>query len=357
MRLAAQAKMGYYPAPERVIPIIARYLKRQREKGLIRLLDPCAGTGAAIKQIGNTICPICPTSPEESRQAETYGIEIDLERGNQAKSILDKCLITDYQNTRISHGSFSLLWLNPPYDWAIRDNDIEKSERYERTFLRDCVCYLRQKGVIVYLIPHRRLDSQIARMLSYRFENISVYRFPEEAYRAFRQLVIFGILKIRPAKDESMAEYLKNCGRFRTTIPFLPETPPQLYEIPLSPGRADFVFRSKDIIPEELEEEIRRYGLFDQVRDMTTPLKMAEKIRPIMPLRHGHLAQILACGLMNGIVWDKDRKNPLIIKGITKKEVRHTMEIEGKCEKHIETDLIKISILAFNRQGEMLTVQ
>ena len=113
MRLAAQAKMGYYPAPDGVIPIIARYLKRQRE-GMIRILDPCAGTGAAIKQIGNAICPISPICPEGNTQAETYGIEIDLERGNQAKSILDKCLITDYQNTRISHGSFSLLWLNPP---------------------------------------------------------------------------------------------------------------------------------------------------------------------------------------------------------------------------------------------------
>ena len=344
MRLAAQAKMGYYPTPEDVTPIIARYLKRQRE-GLIRILDPCAGMGTAVKYTGDIL------------QAETFGIEIDLERGNQAKEILTRCLITDYLSARISHGSFSLLWLNPPYDWATRDSEIEKSERYERTFLRDCVCYLRPKGILVYLIPQRRLDSQIARMLSYRFENISVFRFPEESYKTFRQLVIFGILKIRPAKDETMAEYLKNCGTFRTTVPFLPETPSQIYNVPLSPNRTDFVFRSREIVPEELEEEIRCHGLFDQIRDMTTPLKMAEKIKPIMPLRHGHLAQILACGLMNGIVWGKDRKNPLIIKGITKKEVQHTVEIEGDREKHIETDLIKITIHAFNRQGELLTVQ
>jgi len=35
-RLAAQAKMGFYPTPETVTPVIARYLKRQRD-GLIRL--------------------------------------------------------------------------------------------------------------------------------------------------------------------------------------------------------------------------------------------------------------------------------------------------------------------------------
>lgn len=344
MRLAAQAKMGYYPTPEEITPIITRYLKRKRE-GLIRILDPCAGTGQAIKQTG------------EALQAETYGIEIDLERGSQAKEILTRCLITDYQDTRISHGSFSLLWLNPPYDWATRDSDIEQSERYERTFLRDCVTYLRPRGVLVYLIPQNRLDSQIARMLSYRFEEIRVFRFPEEAYQAFRQLVIFGVLKNRPDKDEVQAEYLKDCGQFKITIPYLPDNPPVVYEVPLTTRKTDFVFRSRDIDPEELEEEIQRYGLFDQIREMTTPLRMAEKIKPIMPLRHGHLAQILACGLMNGIVWDKNRKTPLLIKGITKKEVKQSVEIEGDVEKHIETDLIKITILAFNRRGNLLTIE
>jgi hypothetical protein len=36
MRLSAQAKMGYYPTPEDVTPIIAKSLKRKRED-LIRI--------------------------------------------------------------------------------------------------------------------------------------------------------------------------------------------------------------------------------------------------------------------------------------------------------------------------------
>ena len=347
MRLVGQAKMGYYPTPESVTPIIARYLKRQRE-GLVRILDPCAGAGAAVEQIGDAL------------KAETYGIEVDHERGRRAREILTKCLVTDYQNTRISHGAFSLLWLNPPYDWAARDNDIEMSERYEKTFLRDCVQYLCPRGVLVYLIPQRRLDTRIAGMLSYRFEQISVYRFPEDAYKAFRQVVIFGVLKIMPEQDDAVAEHLKNCGSFLAEAPYLPETPPKVYDVPLSPVLSTgmgFVFRSMDIVPEELEEEIKRYGVFDQIQNMTTPLRMTEKIKPIMPLRHGHLAQILACGLMNGVVWDTEKQNPLLIKGTTKKEVQHTYECNGKQEKHIETDKIKITINAFNRHGDMLTIQ
>lgn len=344
MRLAGQAKMGYYPTPENVTPIIAKYLKRKRE-GLVRILDPCAGMGTAVKDIG------------EGLHAETYGIEVDLNRGNQAKEALTRCLVTDYQNTRISHGAFSLLWLNPPYDWSARGSDIEKSERYERTFLRDCICYLGSKGILVYLIPQKRLDGPIARMLSYRFEEIGVYRFPEEAYKAYRQLVIFGVLKGKPEKDDSVAEHLKRCGNQAIDIPHLPIDPPRIYEIPLSPVRSDFVFRTSEIDPNELDEEIQKQGLFEQLCTMTMPLRMCEKIRPIMPLRIGHLAQIVACGFINGTVWDKDKKNPLLIKGITKKDVRHSVEIDGEREKHIETDVIKIIIHAFNREGELLTIE
>jgi len=336
--------MGYYPTPEIVTPIIAKYLKRQRE-GLIRILDPCAGMGTAVKTIGDSL------------KAETYGIEVDLDRGNQAKEIISKCLVTDYQNTRISHGAFSLLWLNPPYDWAARKNDIEKSERYERTFLRDCVPYLCPKGILVYLIPQKRLDSRIARMLSYRFEEITVHRFPEEAYKSYRQLVILGVLKRKPESDDSTAEHLRICGTQGLAVPCLSSDPPRAYEVPLSPFKSDFLFRSNQIDPNELGEEIQKHGLFDQLRTMTTPLRLCEKIKPIMPLRYGHVAQILACGLMNGIVWDRDKRNPLLVKGITKKEVRQTVEIEGDCEKHIETDVIKITIHAFNREGELLTIE
>lgn len=199
MRLAAQAKMGYYPTPESVTPLILKYLQKKK-KGLIRILDPCAGEGTAIELIGDHL------------QAETYGIEIDLERGQKAKEILTRCLVTDYQDTRISRNSFGLLYLNPPYDWAARD-DIEKSERYERTFLRDCIPYLCPGGVLVYLIPQRRLDGHIARMLSYRFEEISVFRFPKQEYERFKQIVVFGKLKPKPNTDENLAAYLKQCGR------------------------------------------------------------------------------------------------------------------------------------------------
>jgi hypothetical protein len=85
-------------------------------------------------------------------------------------------------------------------------------------------------------------------------------------------------------------------------------------------------------------------------------LTLSQRIKPIMPLRQGHLAQLLACGMMNGVFFNKDGQNPLVVKGITKKEVETRTEYEDGKEKIIETDKIVITINAINQYGEFFTL-
>jgi hypothetical protein len=342
MRLAAQAKMGYYPTPPSVVSLISDVLTRNGT-GKIRLIDPCAGEGSALKQIG------------ESLNAETYGIELDTYRGRKAKEGLTHCLITDYETTRISNQAFSLLYLNPPYDWAIRNDDVSPSERYERTFLRNTIRYLTPNGILAYLIPQSRLDKNIAKILAYRFKDVRVFRFPAEEYESFKQLALFGRLKKRPESDEKLAQYLTDVGHCKVIIPFLDRTECH-FTIPPSPPMKNFLFRTTRIDPQELEIELKQHGLRGKINRMVSPLSLSERIKPIMPLRQGHLAQLLACGLMNGVVYDKDGCNPLIVKGITRKVVETRTEHEAGKERIIETDKIIITINAINERGEIITI-
>ena len=342
MRLAAQAKMGYYPTPQSVISLIADILIRNG-KSNIKLLDPCAGEGTALKQIGEIL------------DAETYGIELDTERGRIAKENLTQCLITDYMATRISNHAFSMLYLNPPYDWAVKNNEVSASERYERTFLRNTLRYLIPNGVLVYLIPQARIDKTIARILAYRFKGVKVFRFPEDEYKAFKQIVLFGVLKKHAKHNEDLAHYLTETGRLKAILPFLDRADCK-YNAPPSPAIKNFLFRTTRIDPGELEIEVRKYGLNGKISRLVKPLTLSERIKPIMPLRQGHLAQLLACGMMNGVVFDKNGRNPLVIKGITRKEVETRTEHEDGKEKIIETDKIVITINAINEYGEFITI-
>ena len=342
MRLAAQAKMGYYPTPASVVSLISDVLVRDGT-GNIRLLDPCAGEGHAIKQIG------------ECLKGETYGIELDKDRGRRARENLTQCLITDYETTRISHQAFSLLYLNPPYDWALKNDEVSARERYERTFLRNTIKYLIPHGILVYLIPQSRLDKGIARILSYRLKDVRVFRFPDEDYRSFKQMVIFGIVKKRPEPDDELGRYLINVGQGQAVIPSL-DNADCIYTVPPSPVVKNFLFRTTRIDPEELALEIEQHGLKGTIDRMVSPLSLSERIQPIMPLRHGHLAQLLACGMMNGVVFDKDGGNPLLVKGNTKKVADIRREHEDGKERVIETDRIVITINAINENGELITI-
>ena len=343
-RLASLARMGYYPTPEELTPLICRHLKRERP-GLIRIFDPCAGEGLALQEIGQHL------------EAKTYGVELDRERAASAKSRLTKCLAADYQTVLASHGFAGLLYLNPPYDWGARLSEIETSERYERAFLRDAVKYLAPGGVLVYLIPLARLDKKIAGILAYRFEDIRLYKFPERLFERFGQIIVFAHLKARPSEDDFTKDYLIEASRGAALVHWLPEKPEYIYQVPVSLHEGKLVFRSSRIDPGELENEILAHGLFPDLESVLNPSGLSDRITALMPLRHGHMAQLIACGFVNGVVFDRQGQNPLVVKGRTKKVVESRVEIEGDVEKHIETQRLVISITAFNRSGELITIK
>ena len=342
MRLAAQAKMGYYPTPPMVVSLITGILVRNGP-GKIRIFDPCAGEGHALKEL------------KDSLQCESYGIEPDTHRGKIARKNMTRCLITDYENSRISNRAFSLLYLNPPYDWSIRNDEVSASERHERTFLRNTIGYLMAGGVLVYLIPQSRLDKTIAKILAYRFGDVRVFRFPDEEYKSFKQVVIFGVLKKKSELDDRLIQYLTEVGESKAIIHSI-ENANCDYAVPCSPAIKNFLFQTIRIDPTELETEIKKYGLNEKVNQMVSPMSLTEKIKPIMPLRHGHLAQLLACGMMNGVVFDKDGDNPLVVKGITRKIVETRTEQDEDKSRIIETDKIVITINAINQNGELITI-
>ncbi len=344
-RLEAISKMGYYPTPEELTLIIAGYLK-PKGAGLIRIFDPCAGEGTALKTVGNHL------------GAETYGIEIDRKRGKLAQQKLTKCIITDYNATHITPKFASLLWLNPPYDWAARSHDLERSERYERTFLKNTVKYLIPGGIMIYLIPIGRLDGTIARMVSYRFEQIRVYKFPQQLFSQFKQIILLGVSKKTALPDEGICERLRDIGAGKITIPFLPENAALTYEVPCSPDlNNNFVFRTSEINPEELEEEIKARGLGQEIQGMTNGPESEGRMVSLMPLRLGHLALVIACGSLRGVVFDQNHENPMVVKGVTKKVVDCKVEREGNIEREIQTDRIVITIYAFNQAGQLITIR
>jgi type I restriction-modification system DNA methylase subunit len=64
-RLESTAKAGYYPTPPPAVERIAALIRpaSHSPRQVVRLLDPCCGTSAALRQLADVI------------DGETYGVE------------------------------------------------------------------------------------------------------------------------------------------------------------------------------------------------------------------------------------------------------------------------------------------
>ena len=75
MRLAAQAKGGFYPTPERVVDLLAELIHTptgyyHRDRETLRILDPCCGAGEALAQLAERM------DAPNAIPIETYGVEL-----------------------------------------------------------------------------------------------------------------------------------------------------------------------------------------------------------------------------------------------------------------------------------------
>lgn len=290
-RFESHYKMGFYPTPNEVVPLIKSFCLFPSAP--FSLLSPGCGTGEAEKAF------------LDGTLGQGYGVELDDERATMAKKNLFKVARGDFARCTISNAVFSVLYLNPPYDWSIESDGI-KGDRQEKIFLRDSHRYLAPGGLLIYLIPQYVLDESIAKMLVYRFEDIEVFRFPGELYDVYKQVVIFAVKKEEPNLDEGYKSDVErlllkaSIGPALTELSML-ESPK--YEIPsFKWGSTVPLFRSGIIDLDDLEEAARHSSLFEKVRYLTSLDSKTITGRPPLDLRSGHVGNMLAAGQLDGEV-------------------------------------------------------
>jgi len=74
------------------------------------------------------------------RRVRRYGIELDAYRAEEARKMLDEVIQGSAFDTHTPVDSFSLVYLNPPYDFEIGE---WKNQRMERLFLEHVARWVR----------------------------------------------------------------------------------------------------------------------------------------------------------------------------------------------------------------------
>lgn len=316
----------HVPTPPEVVERLRRLLLISPS---CHALDPCCGDGTAIQLL----------APDSSR----YGIELEITRAAAAKQRA-RVLNCAMQDARVSHDAFGAVLLNPPYDDSTEG-------RLERVFLDRTTRYLRRGGILILIIKESLYD-HVTWSLRRDYDVIGHWRFPDPYFDgpelAFGQTVLVArrreVQRHREHSEwETFAEQL-GLGQLEP----LPETFDERVHVPA--GCEPRVFISGELSASDLAELVRTSPLSRQMRVPPT----VGCGRPPVSLKQGHIAMVLASGLVNGAYGDGPTRH--VAKGTVVRTARVERAIErtpsgSKVLVETTTDSFAIHVRAMTRDG------
>ena len=335
MRLAAQAKGGFYPTPPRVVELVADLVSvpggyvSYGPYRTLRVLDPCCGAGEAVGQLAERM------AQANGASVETYGVELHRDRAEEAKGRLHRSLAADLFATSIANRAFGLLYLNPPYDYDSED------KRTEHSFLTHCTRYLVEDGLLVFIVPRQRLLVS-ARYLASHYRNLRCWAFPDPERQVFDQVVLMGYRREEPHLDEPAEAQVREWVEGE-----IEELYPHRYPVYKAPTTlaGDVLFTTRTVDPVAAAAEARRSGLWasTEITDSLWPAGDA-RTRPLMPLRRGHMAMLVSAGFLDNLCLEAEGRR-ILVKGRTSKEM---VLVEDTPEKEVYRERLRTTVVALD---------
>src|SRR5467141_355626 len=295
MRLAGRERLGFYPLPIPEAERIRRFLRFPDKQCCV--LDPCVGDGAAFAEITS------------DKRVLRYGVELDADRAQQARTKGIEVIRGNCFDVQCPVESFSLIYLNPPYDFEISE---ERSQRMEKLFLEHVYRWLKPGGVLMLVVPAKRI-ADCTVLLSRHFRDMRVYRLTESESVRCGQVEVFGVRRTRQERDRPRDEeiiqtqlWLASVEREVQRLSPLPLEPDHLYAAPPG-GPVLLVHRGlpldqiEDLLPKSSAYRQASAVLFAQQADVTG--------RPLTPLHGGHVGLLCTAGMLNGIFGEGDARH------------------------------------------------
>lgn len=330
-RLASESKGGFYPTPEDEMRRVCGFLSIDLGT-TAAILDPCAGEGDALKMLSDSL-------RDQGGNVTSYGIEIEETRAKKCREVLDHTVKCPYETARATPKAFSLLWLNPPYNE-------KEGERIEVNFLRDLTDPIAGKlmdgGILGYCIPQYVLAAATP-VLAARFDNLAVYRFSDESFPVYHQIVVFGVRRAKArlgAENKAIRDRLKAMST--DDLPVL--APAEVYKLP--PQEKKISFRGALNDPMEVAKDLPSSSLWEESKYLLFPFRERSVLKqPILPMKPAHDAIAIAAGAIGGNLGGH------LLVGTTKKVTDKEFVPMEKGTKEIEIDKHITTIRVFNQDG------
>jgi hypothetical protein len=314
MREIARVQQGYFPTQNRIVRAVTSLLKLPTNPvSHIVVLDAGCGTGAAIRDLRNAWLSQSP-----NLNISLLGIESDKHRQEQAAALFASgkgggvALWAGIEDTTIDQ-PVSLLWFNPPYD-RIRGAGRTEVALFNR--VKDWPA--RSSGLVLMIVPDYVLaDANVGLAVAVErdYELLGLWRYPEPEYQHFKQCIL-----LARSRGKALNKTLITFPRWATEPSNWPilrdDMKPVAALVPVYKAVTLRRIRlGNEVIVDAVYRSPLRSGMLREAAAPAPPIG-----RPLLPLKHGHLALALAGGLCDGII--ESQGSRFLIKGTLKSAVR-----------------------------------
>lgn len=342
-RLESIAVGGHFKTPTHLLPRIAKLAAPYHGTGEITLLDPCAGEGEAIlalcKSWGMAKTPNIYACEMEETRATAFKLKCSQEKWTLGRNLIHGDAFRVAFDKGYKEGA-SVLFLNPPYD-------LDRTYgRLEHKFLVRFTPALMLNGILVLVVPHYALTAS-AEYLASEYRNLHCFKFPDEDFSVYKQVVLFGQRSGSTAPDQELVKRITQWVADPQSLPELPNiTSAPLCEIPSSVSHKDgfqeWVLRPADMTSLLAKvkpwTQSQRNGSSSSVSSVVPDLPLEEmllrKYPLVVPPRPAHIAAGIASGIFNGSRVDPNDSTlglpPLLVKGVFNQEWRTVEEKTNK---------------------------
>jgi hypothetical protein len=279
MRSVARIKLGYYPLPSAEGSRLRRLLNFSPDGASV--LDPCAGTGAALLQL------------TAGAEVTRYGVELDANRAALAKTAGIETIHGNFFDAQAKVESFSLLYLNPPYDSEVASFG---NQRMEFLFLQRSIRWLMQGGILLMVVPHGQLQDCVP-LLAETCSDFRVFRLTDPESDRFDQVALLAVRTRVPASAYEGNRSKLIATIWKNPLPVLAGNEASL-DVPPSPPTT---LVHKGLPLDQVEDLAIASSAWNKTRAFLLPKEQSAVGRPITPLHGGHVGLLCTAGLLNGV--------------------------------------------------------
>lgn len=268
------------------------------------VFDANAMQGEILATISDKFNKDC--APED-RVAKCYGISSETYLGNQKRrEKVERLALYGLTGARISQDTFDV-------GFVVTELDNKKESgfklRPDRSIIRATIEHTRAGGIVIAAIPVFRLYKDLAMDMAKQLEDINIVAFENPFFEQFRCVFIVGKKKMTGRGTVDIDAFIKIRNAYRHTKDYLVYDDDSVkfsYELPPD-FRPVAQFRGSKLESGEVLAMTKNSSAAKEFWRSQYVQKMSDAgIHPVLPPNFGQLGQLIASGMMDGIVMEGD---------------------------------------------------